>query len=156
MTAVLVQLEGQGGHPGIREGAIRPQRQRPDPCPIINPLGNAPIFLTLTRQCTDEERHQLAWRVAVNGFLLLLGSLLMGSHILTFFGLTLPIIRIAGGLVIASVGWKLLSSENDQQNHRATGATQEHVGPPDSFYPLTMPLTVGPGSIAVACGSSVI
>ena len=118
--------------------------------PIINPLGNAPIFLTLTRQCTDEERHQLAWRVAVNGFLLLLGSLLIGSHILTFFGLTLPIIRIAGGLVIASVGWKLLSSENDQQDHRATGATQEHVGPPDSFYPLTMPLTVGPGSIAVA------
>ena len=86
----------------------------------------------------------------MNGFLLLLGSLLIGSHILTFFGLTLPVIRIAGGLVIASVGWKLLSSENDQQNHRATGAAQEHVGPPDSFYPLTMPLTVGPGSIAVA------
>jgi multiple antibiotic resistance protein len=60
--------------------------------PIINPLGNAPIFLTLTRQCTDEERHTLAWRVAVNGFLLLLGSLLIGSHILSFFGLTLPII----------------------------------------------------------------
>src|SRR4051794_36014711 len=48
--------------------------------PIINPLGNAPIFLTLTRQCTDKERHMLAWRVAVNGFLLLLGSLLIGSH----------------------------------------------------------------------------
>src|SRR4051812_39851466 len=114
--------------------------------PIINPLGNAPIFLTLTRQCTDEERHTLAWRVAVNGFLLLLlGSLLIGSHILTFFGLTLPIIRIAGGLIIASVGWKLLPSDNAQQDHPATGAPHEHVAPPDSFYPLTMPLTVGPG-----------
>jgi len=118
--------------------------------PIINPLGNAPIFLTPTRQCTDEERHTLAWRVAVNGFLLLLGSLLIGSHILAFFGLTLPIIRIAGGLIIASVGWKLLSSENDQQDPAAAGTTQQHVAPPDSFYPLTMPLTVGPGSIAVA------
>jgi len=118
--------------------------------PIINPLGNAPIFLTLTRQCTDEERHMLAWRVAVNGFLLLLGSLLIGSHILSFFGLTLPIIRIAGGLIIASVGWKLLSSDNDQDDHRTAGAPHEHVALPDSFYPLTMPLTVGPGSIAVA------
>ena len=112
--------------------------------PIINPLGNAPIFLTLTRQCTDEERHMLAWRVAVNGFLLLLGSLLIGSHILSFFGLTLPIIRIAGGLIIASVGWKLLSSDNDQDDHRTAGAPHEHVALPDSFYPLTMPLTVGP------------
>src|SRR3954463_8843972 len=99
--------------------------------PIINPLGNAPIFLTLTRQCTDDERHRLAWRVAVNGFLLLLGSLVIGSHILSFFGITLPIIRIAGGLIIASVGWKLLASENDQQAPATAGTAPQHVAPPD-------------------------
>ena len=118
--------------------------------PVVNPLGNAPVFLTITRQCTDEERHGLARRVAVNGFLLLLGSLLVGSHVLTFFGLTLPVVRIAGGLVVAATGWKLLSSGEDQQDRRAASAAQDRVGLPDSFYPLTMPLTVGPGSIAVA------
>ena len=118
--------------------------------PVVNPLGNAPVFLTITRQCTDEERHGLARRVAVNGFLLLLGSLLVGSHVLTFFGLTLPVVRIAGGLVVAATGWKLLSSGEDQQDHRAASAAQDRIAPPDSFYPLTMPLTVGPGSIAVA------
>jgi multiple antibiotic resistance protein len=63
-------------------------------------------------------------------------------------------VRIAGGLVVAATGWKLLSSGEDQQDHSAAGAAQSaaqgRIAPPDSFYPLTMPLTVGPGSIAVA------
>src|SRR5919205_3304479 len=88
--------------------------------PVVNPLGNAPVFLTITRQCTDEERHRLARRVEVNGFLLLLGSLLVGSHVLAFFGLTLPVVRIAGGLVVAATGWKLLSSGEDRQDQRAS------------------------------------
>jgi len=86
--------------------------------PIVNPVGNAPIFLALTRDCTDRERHALALRVAIDGFFLLLGSLLLGSYVLEFFGITLPVLRIAGGT--------------------------------DAFYPLTMPLTVGPGAISVA------
>jgi multiple antibiotic resistance protein len=119
--------------------------------PVVNPLGNAPVFLSLTRRCTGEERHALARRVAVNGFLLLLGSLLVGSHVLAFFGLTLPVVRIAGGLVVAATGWRLLSGGEDQQDQRASqSAAQDRAAPPDSFYPLTMPLTVGPGSIAVA------
>ena len=64
--------------------------------PIINPIGGAPIFLGLTRHCTDEERHSLARRVAINGFFLMLGSLIVGLHVLEFFGITLPIVRIAG------------------------------------------------------------
>jgi multiple antibiotic resistance protein len=119
--------------------------------PVVNPLGNAPVFLSLTRRCTGQERHTLAGRVAVNGFLLLLGSLLIGSHILTFFGLTLPVVRVAGGLVIAATGWKLLTSGEEPEDLRtAQSATQERAALPDSFYPLTMPLTVGPGSITVA------
>jgi len=117
---------------------------------VVNPLGSAPVFLNMTRQCTSETRRVLARRVAVNDFLLLLGSLFVGAHVLEFFGLTLPILRIAGGLVVTATGWKLLSSGEDQQEYRAASAAQDHVTPPDSFYPLTMPLTVGLGAISVA------
>jgi multiple antibiotic resistance protein len=118
--------------------------------PIVNPLGSAPIFLNLTRHCTDEERHLLAWRVTVNGFLLLLGSLFLGSFVLEFFGISLPVVRIAGGLVVTTMGWRLLTTDVDQQDKRAATSAQERHVLPDAFYPLTMPLTVGPGSISVA------
>jgi multiple antibiotic resistance protein len=115
--------------------------------PIVNPIGAAPIFFGLTRDCTETERHTLALQVALNSFALLLGSLFVGSYVLEFFGLTLPIVRVAGGLVVAAAGWNLLQAGNsggdDRTEHRP-------VIPTDAFYPLTMPITVGPGSIAVA------
>ena len=114
--------------------------------PIVNPIGGAPIFLGLTRHCTDKERNSLALRVTFNSFLLLLGSLLVGSYVLEFFGITLPIVRVAGGLVVTATGWNLLqtgSEDNQPVDHKPTP-------PSDAFYPLTMPITVGPGSIAVA------
>jgi multiple antibiotic resistance protein len=112
--------------------------------PIVNPVGSAPIFLGLTRHCTARERSGLAWRVALNGFILLLASLLVGSHVLEFFGITLPVLRIAGGLVVTSFGWHMLQAGKQAED------TGEHVRPTDAFYPLTMPLTIGPGSISVA------
>ncbi|HUN49774.1 MAG TPA: MarC family protein [Candidatus Sulfotelmatobacter sp.] len=117
--------------------------------PIVNPLGAAPIFLSLTRHCSTAERRSLAWRVALNGFLLLLGSVLVGSYVLEFFGITLPILRIAGGLVVTAMAWRLLNEGADSQDRRDAHAAEPAMMP-DSFYPLTMPLTVGPGSIAVA------
>jgi multiple antibiotic resistance protein len=117
--------------------------------PIVNPVGSAPIFLDLTRRCTDPERRALAGRVALNGFLLLLGSLFVGSHVLEFFGITLPVVRIAGGLVVTALGWQLLHAEEDQGKTPADPAGRP-IAPTDAFYPLTMPLTVGPGSISVA------
>jgi multiple antibiotic resistance protein len=117
--------------------------------PIVNPLGAAPIFLSLTQNCTAAERRVLAWRVALNGFILLLGSVLIGSYVLEFFGITLPIVRLAGGLVVTAMAWRLLNEGAETQDRRdAHAAEPAHI--PDSFYPLTMPLTVGPGSIAVA------
>jgi multiple antibiotic resistance protein len=112
--------------------------------PIVNPVGNAPIFLALTRYCTDRERHALALRVAINGFFLLLGSLFVGSYVLEFFGITLPVLRIAGGVVVAAFGWTLL------QGQRAPEVARGPDTGTDAFYPLTMPLTVGPGAISVA------
>lgn len=116
--------------------------------PIVNPVGSAPIFLRLT-QGAAADRPFLAGKVAGNSFLLLLGSLIVGSHLLEFFGITLPIVRVAGGMVVAAFGWQLLHAREELEDQRAATAHQPGA-PVDSFYPLTMPLTVGPGSISVA------
>ena len=116
--------------------------------PIVNPIGGAPIFLGLTRHCANHERNALALRVTINSFFLLLGSLLAGSYVLEFFGITLPIVRIAGGLVVSVTGWKLLQTGDEDGGGEQ--AAHKPVKPYDAFYPLTMPITVGPGSIAVA------
>jgi multiple antibiotic resistance protein len=119
--------------------------------PIVNPIGGAPIFLGLTRQSTDKEREVIAGRVAVNGFLLLLGSMIIGSHVLEFFGITLPIVRIAGGLVVSAFAWQMLHSGNEADQVRVSDElSRPPQGLKDAFYPLTMPLTVGPGSMSVA------
>jgi multiple antibiotic resistance protein len=118
--------------------------------PIVNPIGSAPIFLDLTRHCTDRERRALSWRVALNGFFLLLGSLFIGSHVLEFFGITLPVVRIAGGLVVTAFAWRLLHAEEEHDKAQAAEAAANPTTVSDAFYPLTMPLTVGPGSISVA------
>ncbi len=116
--------------------------------PIINPVGDAPIFLELTQFCTPAQRNDLARRVAFNSFLLLVGSLLVGSHVLGFFGISLPAVRIGGDLVVTALGWKLLNAEAPPDPDQAASQSGRTI--PDSFYPLTMPLTVGPGSMSVA------
>ena len=117
--------------------------------PIVNPIEAAPFFLALTPNLSNDERRGLARRVAINGFALLLGSMVIGPWLLVFFGIDLPVVRIAGGLVVTALGWKLLTEE--QWSDHGEGSVQpgvpRQVG---SFYPLTMPLTVGPGSISVA------
>ena len=117
--------------------------------PIVNPLESAPFFLGLTAGLSTEERHTLARKAAANGFALLLGSMALGPWLLEALGIELPVVRIAGGLVVTALGWKLLSAE--QLSEHAVGAgsggPMRKVG---SFYPLTMPLTVGPGSMSVA------
>jgi multiple antibiotic resistance protein len=118
--------------------------------PIVDPIGNAPIFLGLTRHSSDDARRALARVVAINSFLLLMGSLFIGSYVLEFFGITLPVVRIAGGLVITALGWKLLQSGEAEDEPLDLGEDHRHMSVGDCFYPLTMPLTVGPGSISVA------
>jgi len=116
--------------------------------PIVSPIAGAPVFLGLTQFASDKQRNDLAWAVSLNSFFLLLGALFVGSHVLAFFGISLPIVRVAGGLVLAAFGWKLLNSDERPDGGRDAKATS--VAVPDAFYPLTMPLTVGPGSISVA------
>ena len=70
--------------------------------PIVNPLGNTPIFLTLTRGLSGQGRAKLAWTIAVNGLVLMVASIFIGTHILGFFGISLPVVQVGGGLVVVS------------------------------------------------------
>lgn len=116
--------------------------------PLVNPLATAPIFLSLTSDCKETQRNSLALRVALNSFWLLLGSMLFGSLILEFFGITVPVVRVAGGTLVTAMGWRLL---NDTGNRKPDEIGVDAVAPlNDGFYPLTLPLTVGPGAISVA------
>jgi multiple antibiotic resistance protein len=119
--------------------------------PIVNPLGMAPIFLIMTGGYSDATRRNLARRVARNGFVLLVVSLFAGTAILRFFGITLPAVQVGGGLLVSAAGWRLLTQGADpSERRRAAEAADERTILASAFYPLTMPLTVGPGSIAVA------
>ena len=117
--------------------------------PVVNPPGSALVFLGLTRGVTPETRRILAWRVARNSFFVLVCSLLLGALILEFYGISIPVLRVAGGFVVAVAGWKLLS-EGSQKELDASADGVSRTDPLDqAFYPLTLPLTTGPGTIAV-------
>ena len=81
--------------------------------PIVNPIGNTPIFLSLTRGLSGRGRTALARLIALNGLILILTSIFIGTHILAFFGLSLPVVQVGGGLIVISTGWALLRQSND-------------------------------------------
>jgi len=119
--------------------------------PIVNPIGNTPIFLSLTRGLSEHGRAALARMIAMNGLVLLLASIFIGTYILAFFGISLPVVQVGGGLVVISTGWSLLRQSNDdEQDGRNHSECKENDYSRQAFYPLTLPLTVGPGSISVA------
>ncbi|MCU0870497.1 MAG: NAAT family transporter [Burkholderiales bacterium] len=118
---------------------------------IINPLGGAFIFLGATEALPEERRANLARWVAIHGFVLLNVSIYVGAYVLEFFGISMPVLRVAGGVVVTMTGWGLLqageaSNDPDAAVHMAGDRSPSQM----AFYPLTMPLTTGPGTIAVA------
>lgn len=118
--------------------------------PVVNPLGGSPIFLSLTGDYDTAERTALSRLIAMNSFVLLVGSYLIGTHILSFFGISLPVVQVGGGLVVISTAWALLQQGSDDERTRVHQRIQGRDASRDAFYPLTLPLTVGPGSISVA------
>lgn len=118
--------------------------------PIVDPLGGSPIFLSMTREYSPSTRRALSLRIAMNSFFLLVGSYLIGTHILSFFGISLPVVQVGGGLVVISTGWTLLKQGNDDDQKDVNRKIQPQDPFRNAFYPLTLPLTVGPGSISVA------
>ena len=120
--------------------------------PVVNPLGGAPIFLSLTHYYSEEDRRLLSRRIAMNGFILLIVSYLIGTYILAFFGISLPVVQVGGGLVVISAAWAMLN-DNDEESvsRQEVSRSVELTGlSRKAFYPLTLPLTVGPGTISVA------
>jgi multiple antibiotic resistance protein len=124
---------------------------------IINPIGGSFVFLTLTRHYPSAVRAQLARWVSIYAFAIVIGSVYIGAHILDFFGISIPVLRVAGGLVIATAGWRVLNAPDDVRPRQdsavqdgAAALTEHDTLRRMAFYPLAMPLTTGPGTIAVA------
>jgi multiple antibiotic resistance protein len=118
--------------------------------PIVDPLGGAPVYLAMTTGLTPAERARMAQLVAINSFALLLASILIGAYVLDFFGVSIPAVQVAGGFIVCAIAWSLLTSPSTPAvSERSTTASAEALSQ-RAFYPLTMPLTVGPGSISVA------
>lgn len=120
--------------------------------PIVDPLGGAPIFIAMTVGLTPAERVRMAKSVAINSFLLLIASVLVGAYVLDFFGISIPAVQIAGGVMVCGIAWSLLNRPNSPPalaQEEPTTAMADDLGQ-RAFYPLTMPLTVGPGAISVA------
>jgi multiple antibiotic resistance protein len=115
--------------------------------PIVNPLGSAAIFANLIGPIAFPTQRLLAQKIAIYSFFLLIVSLIWGVHVLTFFGIAIYAVQIGGGLVVAATGWSLL---NQDTGRAKTEATPDDQILENAFYPFTLPITVGPGSISVA------
>jgi multiple antibiotic resistance protein len=119
--------------------------------PIVDPIGGAPVFLSLTINYDRDTRRLLARRIAMNSFILMLASYAVGSHVLAFFGISLPVVQVGGGMIVVASGWALLKQKDDENERDAVERSVSGRDVlRDAFYPLTLPLTVGPGSISVA------
>jgi multiple antibiotic resistance protein len=117
--------------------------------PIANPIGAVPIFYSLTAADTRSERRKKAQRTAINVVLILAVFLLGGRTILEFFGISLNVLRIAGGLLVANAAWEMVTSRQRlTASEQQAGSEQEDI----SFTPMAIPLIAGPGSIGVTIG----
>jgi multiple antibiotic resistance protein len=122
--------------------------------PLINPLGSALVFLGLAGEAPPHVYRALARRIAINNVVFLAVIELLGATILNFFGISLPIVQLSGGIVIAAMGWSVLNERDAAADSRNK---QEECETPDdsrvrdleqkAFYPFTFPITSGPGTL---------
>jgi multiple antibiotic resistance protein len=133
--------------------------------PLLNPLGSALIFLGLVGNAPIDAYRALARKIAINTVIFFAVIELIGSSLLGFFGISLPIMQFAGGIVIAMIGWSLLNQTDSTPSHEKTDAADAAVPaitPAEinelrekAFYPFTFPITAGPGCIVVMLTLSV-
>jgi multiple antibiotic resistance protein len=118
--------------------------------PVVNPLGDAPIFLRMTPGCDEATRALLAKRIAFYSFFFLLGALLLGSFVLVVFGLSIPVVQVAGGAVVCAFGWKLLADNPKAVEVPLDPSHAKLIALGRAITPLTLPMTIDAGVIAVA------
>src|ERR1700735_2288945 len=117
---------------------------------IVDPLGGAPIYLAMVSSLTPEDRARTARLVSINSFFLLAVSVLIGAYVLDVFGVSIPAVQVGGGLIVCAIGWAFLMTPAPPAVPARPATPDADVLTQRAFYPLTMPLTVGPGSISVA------
>jgi len=120
---------------------------------IVNPLSGAFIFYGATLGLEPKVRKQLSRWVAIYAFCIVTASLYIGAYVLSFFGISIPVLRVAGGIIVAMSGWRMLTEPDATEQRRSETPYPRSTDVPPSrlaFYPLTMPLTTGPGTISVA------
>jgi len=117
--------------------------------PIVDPFGGIPIFFTMTSAWTARDRQRTAFKTGVWVFVILVTFLFFGRFVLHFFGISLPVLKIAGGLIVANTAWGMVTSHariTPEESHEALD--KEDI----SLTPLAMPLMSGPGAIGVVMG----
>lgn len=118
--------------------------------PVINPLGSALVFLGLVAGAPAPAIRTLSRQIAISTTLFLIGIELLGTAILTFFGISLPVVQVGGGLVLAAMGWNLLNQDvsmphgQSEVGETSFGSLEDKI-----FYPFTFPVTAGPGTVVV-------
>jgi multiple antibiotic resistance protein len=122
--------------------------------PLINPLGSALVFLGLVGDAPPKALRSLARRIAINNIIFLAVFEVLGAAILNFFGISLPIVELSGGIVVAAMGWTVLNERSAGANSRNKEEETGQGGEPDTshleegvFYPFTFPITSGPGTL---------
>lgn len=117
--------------------------------PIVDPFGGIPIFFSMTATWTTRDRHRTALKTGIWVFAILVTFLFVGRFVLSFFGISLPVLKIAGGLIVANTAWGMVTSHariTPEETHEAVD--KEDI----SLTPLAMPLMSGPGAIGVVMG----
>lgn len=117
--------------------------------PIVNPPGGVPLFFSLTSDYSREERNRTALRTSIYVIAILVTFMLIGRFVLSFFGISLPVLKIAGGLIVANTAWGMVTASSRMTTEESSEAlTKEDI----SLTPMAMPMLSGPGSIGVVMG----
>jgi len=121
---------------------------------IVNPAGGALIYHQVTASRSHAERTKLAWRVAGFSAAVMLSAFWAGAPVMSFFGISIEALRVAGGLVVAVRAWEMLSEPEENEGRKKEQAAPAALSADVAFFPLTMPFTTGPGTISVAIALS--
>lgn len=119
--------------------------------PLVNPLGSALVFLGLVGSAPPAVYRALARKIAIRTTIFLITIEAGGTLLLTFFGISLPVVQVSGGLALAAMGWKLLNQEEPDEKEKLPDMDDPDMRSLEQkvFYPFTFPITAGPGCIVV-------
>jgi multiple antibiotic resistance protein len=119
--------------------------------PLVNPLGDALVFLSLVGSAPPAVYRALARRIAISTTIFLIAIEAGGTLLLKFFGISLPVVQVSGGLALAAMGWKLLNQEELGEKEKLADMDGPGMRSLEQkvFYPFTFPITAGPGCIVV-------